>query len=123
MPTTAWSSTCKPTSGFRECPSAIQASASSTLDWPVAAWTTSALVTPYPHAPLTGWREVNSFSITFLALAFGFVSQYLPPGCSRRAGGKRPWGVRERTGADLTQNVPLGRESRGPECKFLGTGE
>src|ERR1017187_5748259 len=34
---------------------------------------------------------------------------HLPPGCSRRAGGKRPWGVRERTGADLTQNVPLGR--------------
>src|ERR1039458_5905325 len=23
---------------------------------------------------------------------------HLPPGCSRRAGGKRPWGVRERAG-------------------------
>src|ERR1022692_2943132 len=25
---------------------------------------------------------------------------HLPPGCSRRAGGKRPWGVRERAGAE-----------------------
>src|ERR1022692_2476844 len=31
---------------------------------------------------------------------------HLPPGCSRRAGGKRPWGVRERAGADPDSKCP-----------------
>src|ERR1035441_9203781 len=31
---------------------------------------------------------------------------HLPPGCSRRAGGKRPWGVRERAGADPDPKCP-----------------
>src|ERR1022692_3238896 len=47
---------------------------------------------------------------------------HLPPGCSRRAGGKRPWGVRERTGADLTQNVPLGSRVVSQKVNFWGQG-
>src|ERR1022692_1749888 len=39
---------------------------------------------------------------------------HLPPGCSRRAGGKRPWGVRERAGADPDPKCPprQGRRAR-----------
>src|ERR1019366_3949820 len=36
---------------------------------------------------------------------------HLPPGCSRRAGGKRPWGVRERTGGSLSR--PRRHRARG----------
>src|ERR1039457_4048581 len=48
---------------------------------------------------------------------------HLPPGCSRRAGGKRPWGVREWAGAGtLTQNVPLGSRVVSQKVNFLGQG-
>src|ERR1019366_6005970 len=47
---------------------------------------------------------------------------HLPPGCSRRAGGKRPWGVRERAGADPTQNVLLGSRVVSQKVNFLGQG-
>src|ERR1035441_1959140 len=48
---------------------------------------------------------------------------HLPPGCSRRAGGKRPWGVRERgRRGPLTQNVPLGSRVVSQKVNFLGQG-
>src|ERR1022692_430776 len=50
------------------------------------------------------------------------VSQYLPPGCSRRAGGKRPWGVRERTGGPDPKNVPLGSRVVSQKVNFWGQG-
>src|ERR1039458_8895317 len=44
-------------------------------------------------------------------------------GCSRRAGGKRPWGVRERTGGPDPKNVPLGsRVVAQKREKFWGSG-
>ena len=46
-----------------------------------------------------------------------------PPGCSRRAGGKRPWSVRLPDPAEeLTRMCPSG-ESHVPEGELLGTRE
>src|ERR1035438_5383032 len=57
------------------------------------------------------------------AMVRGAGVPHLPPGCSRRAGGKRPWGVRERAGADpLTQNVPLGSRVVSQKVNFWGQG-
>ena len=47
---------------------------------------------------------------------------HLPPGCSRRAGGKRPWGVRERTGGPDPKNVPLGSRVVSQKVNFWGQG-
>src|ERR1022692_2741090 len=41
---------------------------------------------------------------------------------SRRAGGKRPWGVRERTGGPDPKNVPLGSRGVSQKVNFWGQG-